>query len=116
MATIRQKKAIKAVLLEGKPASVAMREAGYPPATAKNPATLTRSKAWLETLEKYGLSDDEVAKVHGRLLHSKREEIALRATDIAYKVQGKYDQQKGTQFNAPVLIQINPPQNGSTER
>lgn len=110
MASIRQTKAIKGVLVDGKPVSVAMREAGYPPATAKNPMVLTKSKAWLETLEKYGLTEDAVVKRHAELVRSKREEIALRAVDIAYKVQGKYEQSGANRVSSPVLIQINPPQ------
>lgn len=52
MATSRQRKAIE-ILVEngGKSVSKAMREAGYSPATAKNPDKLTESKAWKELLD-----------------------------------------------------------------
>lgn len=33
--------------------SLAMREAGYPKTTAKNPQTLARSKTWQELMDKY---------------------------------------------------------------
>lgn len=72
MATTKQKKVAK-ILLEnkGKPVSIAMLEAGYPPATAKNPQQLTNSQGWQELMAEY-LPDDEIAEKHKGLLRATR--------------------------------------------
>ncbi len=69
----RQKKAIDLVVESGglKAVSVAMVEAGFSPATAKNPSKLTKSKAWIEIMEKH-FSDTDLAKAHKELMHSTR--------------------------------------------
>lgn len=46
-----------------KAVSVAMREAGYPETTAKNPQQVTRSKTWEKLMEKY-LPDTLLIKTH----------------------------------------------------
>lgn len=45
----------------------AMIEAGYSPNSAKNPANLTRSKAFTQVLEEAGLTDEYLAKGHREL-------------------------------------------------
>ena len=57
----------------GKPVSIAMLEAGYPPATAKNPQQLTQSKGWQELMAEY-LPDAEIAEKHKQLLNQTRVE------------------------------------------
>lgn len=69
MPQVRQRKAIAKVLeSEGKiSVSQAMREAGYPESTARNPQRLTRSKAWEKLVEGH-LSDKKLAERHAQLL------------------------------------------------
>jgi hypothetical protein len=111
MATIRQQNAIRGVLIDKKSVQRAMLDAGFSPNVAKNAKVLTQSKAFIETVEKLGLSDENIVKRHNELMRSKKEEIAIKAVDLAYKVKGKYDTHvQRNQFNAPVLIQITPPQ------
>lgn len=107
MATVKQLKAIKLVTEKNLSVSKAMKQAGYK--VTKNPHELTRSKAWGELMEKHGIDEISVTKRHGELLRSKKEEIATKAVDLAYKVQGKYDQKRTPQSTTPVLIQINVP-------
>lgn len=63
MATLLQKRAIE-ILVEnkGKSVSRAMREAGYSPRTAKNPAALTDRPIFKEFLAQNGLTDKLVAR------------------------------------------------------
>lgn len=108
--TERMKKVFREVQENGTPVAVAMRENGYSHVSAKNPQKLTQSKQWQHMLDKYGLSGETLAKRHGELVQSKKEDVALRAIDMGYKVTGKYEQHKGgNTFNAPVQIVINPP-------
>jgi hypothetical protein len=63
MATLKQKRTIKALLEnDGKSVSQAMKDAGYSKASAKNPQRLTRSKTWAELMEKH-FPDDLLSKV-----------------------------------------------------
>lgn len=63
MATMRQKMAFDNLLENKGSVSQAMRDAGYPRTTAKNPQQLTESKGWAELLEQY-LPDSLLTKVH----------------------------------------------------
>lgn len=56
-----------------------MRKAGYNPASAKNPKTLTGSRAWEELMEEY-LPDNLLAEKHCALLN-KTEVIARNNND-----------------------------------
>lgn len=51
--TMKQKRAAKLAVENGGNISKAMREAGYSPATAKNPMKLTKSRAWEKLLDEY---------------------------------------------------------------
>ncbi len=65
MATVKQRKTA-AILMESKgkkSVSQAMREAGYPATTAKNPQQLTRSKSWEALIEDY-LPEEKLLKPH----------------------------------------------------
>lgn len=58
MPTLKQALVIqKLVENNGKSVSRAMREAGYSPATAKNPSSVTNSKGFKASLAKYGLTE-----------------------------------------------------------
>lgn len=62
--TIKQKAVAKDLLENvGKPMGKAMLDAGYSPATAKNPDHLTESKGWQDLMERY-LPDDLVLEAH----------------------------------------------------
>ena len=97
------------VMNEHKPVSVAMKEEGYHPNTTRNPHQVTRSKRWLELMEKNGLGEDQLLKRHKELVKSKREDIAVKAVDMAYKVSGKYNQSNQSSTSKVFLINITPP-------
>lgn len=62
MATLRQKIAVDKIVENQGNVSKAMREAGYPETTAKNPKNLTDSKGFKELMNEYGLTDGLIAK------------------------------------------------------
>lgn len=57
MATQKQKKAADIIVENHGNVSKAMLEAGYTPATAKNPSNLLDSKGFVELMEEKGLTD-----------------------------------------------------------
>jgi hypothetical protein len=61
MATARQKTAISHIVA-GDSVSKAMRKAGYSKNTANNPKVLTETPAFIETMEKLGITDEELTK------------------------------------------------------
>lgn len=67
--TPRQKKLAKSMLAnigkQGKtvPLKKLMKEAGYSDAIAKNPQMIVKSKSFMDLLDYYGVSDDNLAKV-----------------------------------------------------
>lgn len=65
---IRMRMVAKKMLESGGTASVsaAMREAGYSPASARNPHKLTGSKTWAQLMDEF-ISDEQMAKLHGEL-------------------------------------------------
>ena len=75
--TIKQKQVAKDLLENvGKPVGKAMLDAGYSPATAKNPDHLTESKGWKELMDE-ALPDSDLAEVHRNGLHAKKQIGAL---------------------------------------
>lgn len=94
---------------KGVPVSVAMRQAGYSPAYAKNPQDLVATETFRALLNENGISLDDVTKVHAKLLQSKREDIQQRAVDTAYKVHGVYERAHNTTTAIPIQINIIPP-------
>jgi hypothetical protein len=114
MATIKQKLAVQKTVENGGSVSRAMLDAGYKPATAKNPSKLTESKAWPALLEKY-LPDEKLLATHDEALEATKifsshtepdKEIPdhptrLKAVELAYKVKNKYIQ-ADTQINMQV--------------
>ena len=55
----------------GKDLGKAMRDAGIPAATAKNPHKIMKSKTWNQIMEEF-IPDDVLANAHKRLLNSHR--------------------------------------------
>jgi len=102
--TLKQK-AVMVDLLEntGKPIGQAMIDAGYAPATAKNPLELTESEGWKALMDQY-LPDIDVLQAHKDGLKATKiatshtepdKEIAdhptrLKAVELAYKVKSKF--------------------------
>lgn len=116
-ATPKQAEAIRGVIIDKKSVRKAMIDAGYSINTADNPMTLTTSKAFIQAMDSFGMTDDFLIQRHKALVNSEREEIALRAVDTAYKVRGKYNTERTRNtFNAPVLIQITPPTDIDVDR
>ena len=71
---------------EVKPAMIAE---GYSLTTAGNPYLVTRTKSWKELLDEY-LPQEKLARKHDQLLNSEKDETAIKALDLAYKVRGDY--------------------------
>lgn len=84
MATIRQKKAVKALAENGGVVSRAMLTAGYSPMTAQDPKKLTDSDGFKELMGKY-LSDEKLAKRHEELLDKREEYIWVDTKEIEGK-------------------------------
>lgn len=90
--TLKQQKAIENAVENGGNISKAMRDAGYSPATAKNPDKLTKSDAWQELMEKY-LPDEKLLEVGEEGLdawkiHSSHTEPDKQIPD--YQTRAKY--------------------------
>ncbi len=69
--SVRQAKAMQNVIENHGNVSKAMRDAGYPATTAKNPRNLTESKAWQQLMTKF-LPDASLVKIHKELLNAHR--------------------------------------------
>lgn len=69
MASQKQKRALEISLENGGNMSKAMREAGYSPATAKNPDKLTKSGGFLKLMEE-ALPDNSLVDKHKKLLNT----------------------------------------------
>ena len=91
MATIKQKKAAIAVVVNGGNVSKGMIEAGYSENTAHTPQKLTESDGWKELMEKH-LDDKKLAKKHDQLLNAESETVQLGALRLGYDVKGKIQQ------------------------
>lgn len=108
--TIKQQKAIKIAVENGGNISKAMREAGYPATTAKNPSKLTESKTWQEVMKTY-LPDKKVFQRHAEALDAEKwndftgereadHTTRLRAVEMQYKVTKKLGPEILQQFNS----------------
>lgn len=110
--SIKQKRAIQAIVTgQANTIRSAMLQAGYTPASAnKNTDLITKSAAYKAIIEEYGITLPSISKRHSELLKSEDESIAIQAVNIGYKVHGVYEQSTPkNQYNAPILIQVNPP-------
>lgn len=107
--TLKQKIATKDLLENvGKPISKAMADAGYSPATAKNPDHLTKSKGWGELMNQF-LPDNKLLTKHQEALEATKiitshtepdytvidYPTVLKAVDLGYKLKGKYIENLG---------------------
>lgn len=113
-APLKRKKAILAIkAMQATSIKDAMLQAGYSETSAAhNQHLVTKSKEYKEymsELEEYGITIPNIAKRHNTLLNSTDEKVAIQAVQIGYKVHGVYDKSASNTFNAPVMIQINPP-------
>ena len=116
MATLKQKALAKNLLEnKGKSVSNAMLEVGYPPATARNPQQVTKSKGWQELMEQY-LPDEKLAKVHEEGLEAtkwndftgdreKDYSVRKQYLELGYKVKGKMSDRPNVQVNVLNNIQ-----------
>ena len=71
MATTKQQRAAQELVGNGGNVTKAMIAAGYSPATANTPGTLTQSKAWPELLEKF-VPDSLLVKKHKEQLEASK--------------------------------------------
>ena len=108
----RKRRAISAILTgESKTIKDAMLIAGYSETSARhNTDIITQSKEYKEIIENYGITLPSIAKRHSQLLQSTDEKVAMQAVQTGYKVHGVYEKGAGNTFNAPIMIQINPPE------
>lgn len=119
--TIKQEKAIANVLENNGNVSRAMIDAGYSPATAKNPSMLTTSKTWEKLMKKH-LPDKHLGKRHREFLDAPRivrtfkkgdleteitetDPSAVKALDMAYKLKRRYSEAgEGNTFNTVMFM------------
>lgn len=80
--TLKQAKAIKHIIEDGDAVSVAMAKAGYAPSVSKNPMQLTKSKSFIEVLEKAGITDVRLAQVLREGLEATKLEGNTRVKDF----------------------------------
>ena len=69
-----------------KPAMIAE---GYAVVTANKPSLVTQTKSWKELLEQH-LPESKLTAKHDQLLNSEKDETAIKALDMAYKLRGSY--------------------------
>lgn len=84
VATVRQKRAVDNLVVNGGNVSKAMRDAGYTKLTAKTPQKLTESRGFKGLIEDAGLTDQYLLRKHKELMDSKRIEhmtFPLRVSD-----------------------------------
>lgn len=106
MESVKATLALKYMVEDGVSTSEAMRRAGYAPATAKNPAKLTKNKNFQELLDKI-LPERHALNKHREFLDTPRrirsykkgdlveeteetDPSAVKALDMLYKLRGKY--------------------------
>lgn len=85
--SMRRKKAAELAVANGGNISRALLDAGYPPATAKNPHKVTNSASWQELMEAY-IPDDKLLRALDDDIEKKE---GNRATELAlaFKLKGK---------------------------
>lgn len=95
MATIKQKKAFKAVVENGGNVSRAMLDVNYSPATAKTPQKLTESVGWQELLDEY-LPERDLAKKHKELLNAVNlEKLSFNPRDTDEEIRKVIENMEG---------------------
>lgn len=88
MATLRQKIVASKLVENRGNISKSMIQAGYTPATAKNPSNLTNSKGWQNLMDKF-LPDKKLLQVHNELLENPDWRARDAGLDKAYRIKGK---------------------------
>lgn len=90
--TTKQQKAIENAVENGGNVSKAMKDAGYSPATAKNPKKLTESEAWQQLMDEY-LPDQRLLEVNRDGLSATKLATSFTEADQLvpdYAVRAKY--------------------------
>lgn len=125
MATIKQKKALDNVVVNGGNITKAMLDAGYSPNTANTPQKLTKSPAWQELMKKH-FPDSKLALLHKKLLEKKEVIVvsdgaqngshlewtgqphsdSLKALETAYKLKGKLKEGESPTLTTPTTVVI----------
>lgn len=82
--TEKQKKAVAILVEDGGSVSGAMRKAGYSPATAKTPSKLTDSPAFIDYLEKAGVTDQKLAQVLNEGLNATKAVVMAAETNDSF--------------------------------
>jgi len=123
MATLKQRKAARAIIENGRTSvSAVMREVGYSAKSAVDPSKLTKSKGFQELLEEY-IPDELLAKKHKQLLEAKKIHGSLTEPDrevddnqtqgkmveLGYKVKKKLNDSESfsVEVEIPILGTIN---------
>lgn len=85
--TSKQKRAFTKIVENHTSPTVAMREVDYSPNTSINPSNLTKSKGFIQLMEKQGLTDEFL---NTALLDDIREKVGYREKELtlAYKLKG----------------------------
>jgi len=105
MATEKQKLAVAKMVENGGIASRAMIEAGYSPATAKNPEKLTSSDGFKELMEAY-LPDDMLLRALSEDIEEKKANRKAEL-ELAFKLKGKMiDRQDHTSKGESIVFAI----------
>jgi hypothetical protein len=106
--TMKQMKAVQLAVENGGNISKAMRDAGYSPATAKNPDKLTKSVAWQELVEAY-LPDEMILGALAEDIEAKKGNRTAELT-LATKLKGrmveKQDVTSGGEKLQPILVRF----------
>lgn len=87
MATLKQKLAVDKIIENRGNVSRAMLDAGYTPATAKNPSNLTNSDGYKELMETY-LPDDMLLRALSDDIEEKKGNRKPEL-ELAFKLKGK---------------------------
>jgi hypothetical protein len=106
MATVKQKKAAKALVGNGGNVTQAMLDAGYSPATANTPQKLTESEGFKEVWEEL-IPKRLIIETHKRILKKTDKDgqphtDAAKGVDMAYKIDGAYAPDKHLNVNVEV--------------
>lgn len=103
MATIKQKKALNALVENGGNISQAMIAADYSLNTAHTPQKLTESQGFQELLEENGFTDDFLIKALREDIE-KKPQNRIAELSLGFKIKGRLsDNPVGTQNNLIVL-------------
>lgn len=109
---IRRRKAISLIAKHNGNVGAAMREAGYPVSTSKQPHRITGSQEYKDLIEEF-LPDQMLLERHSEIVNAPRihrtfikgqiveeteetDPSQVRALDMAYKLKGKYNDNAST--------------------